>query len=117
MAWQPQPRLAVPDADRLNYVFVTVDTGHGAVDAYLSSFDKQIRGYTGAPAEIGQIAKEYRVYYQKVPTGDGGYTMEHSFVIYLMGPDGQFVTVIPYQENDVTAISKLRNLAALTPTS
>jgi hypothetical protein len=68
MAWQPQPRLAVPDADRLNYVFVTVDTGHGAVDAYLSSFDKQIRGYTGAPAEIGQIAKEYRVYYQKVPT-------------------------------------------------
>jgi protein SCO1 len=52
--------------------------------AYLSSFDKRIRGYTGTPAEIVQIAKEYRVYYQKVPTGDGGYTMDHSAVLYLM---------------------------------
>jgi len=109
-----------PDADRLNYVFVTVDPERDTVQsmhAYLSSFDKHIRGYTGTPAEIAQIAKEYRIYYQKVPTGDGGYTMDHSAVIYLMGPDNQFVTVIPYQENDVTAIAKLKNLAALTPTS
>jgi protein SCO1 len=64
-----------------------------------------------------QIAKEYRVYYQKVPTGDGGYTMDHSAVIYLMDPDGKLVTVIPYQEDDASAIAKLKNLAALTPTS
>jgi len=64
-----------------------------------------------------QIAKEYRVYYKKVPTEDGGYTMDHSAVIYLMGPDNKLVTVIPYQEDDATAISKLKNLAALTPTS
>jgi protein SCO1 len=109
-----------PDADRLNYVFVTVDPERDTVQsmhAYLSSFDKHIRGYTGTPGEIAQIAKEYRVYYQKVPTGDGGYTMDHSAVIYLMGPDGKLVTVIPYQENDTSAIAKLKNLAALTPTS
>jgi protein SCO1 len=109
-----------PDADRLNYVFVTVDPERDTVQSlhtYLSSFDKRIRGYTGAPAEIAQIAREYRVYYKKVPTDDGGYTMDHSAVIYLMGPDNKFVTIIPYQEDDASAIAKLKNLAALTPTS
>jgi protein SCO1 len=109
-----------PDADRLNYVFVTVDPERDTVQSlhtYLSSFDKRIRGYTGTPAEIAQIAREYRVYYKKVPTDDGGYTMDHSAVIYLMGPDGKFVTVIPYQEDDPSATAKLKNLAALTPTS
>ena len=76
--------------------------------AYLSSFDNRIRGYTGTLAEIAQIAKEYRVYYQKVPTGDCGYTMDHSAVIYLMGPDGKLATVIPYQEDDASAIAKLK---------
>jgi protein SCO1/2 len=109
-----------PDADRLNYVFVTVDPERDTVQsmhAYLSSFDKHIRGYTGTPAEIAQIAKEYRVYYKKVPTEDGGYTMDHSAVLYLMGPDGKLVTVIPYQEDDASATAKLKNLTALTPTS
>jgi protein SCO1/2 len=109
-----------PDSDRLTYVFVTVDPERDTVQsmhAYLSSFDKHIRGYTGTPAEIAQIAKEYRVYYKKVPTEDGGYTMDHSAVLYLMGPDGNLVTVIPYQEDDTSAIAKLKKLAALTPTS
>jgi protein SCO1 len=109
-----------PDADRLNYVFVTVDPERDTVQsmhAYLSSFDKRIRGYTGTPAEIAQIAKEYRVYYKKVLMEDGGYTMDHSAVLYLMGQDGKLVTVIPFQEDDASAIAKLKNLAALTPTS
>ena len=109
-----------PDADRLNYVFVTIDPERDTMQsmhAYLSSFDKRIRGYTGALAEIARIAKEYRVYYQKVPTEDGGYTMDHTAVLYLIGPDGKLVTVIPYQEDDTSAIAKLKNLAALSPTS
>jgi len=109
-----------PDADRLNYVFVTVDPERDTVQsmhAYLSSFDKHIRGYTGTPTEIAQIAKEYRVYYQKVPTEEGGYTMDHTAVLYLMGPGDKLVTVIPYQGDDTSAIAKLRNLVALTPSS
>jgi protein SCO1/2 len=109
-----------PDADRLNYVFVTIDPERDTMQsmhAYLSSFDKRIRGYTGTLAEMAQIAKEYRVYYQKVPTEDGGYTMDHTAVLYLIGPDGKLVTVIPYQEDDTSAIAKLKNLAALSPMS
>jgi protein SCO1/2 len=88
-----------------------------SLHTYLSSFDKRIRGYTGTPAEIAQIAREYRVYYKKVPTDGGGYTMNHSAIIDLMDPDNKFVTVIPYQEDDASALAKLKNLAARTPTS
>ena len=109
-----------PDADKLNYVFVTVDPARDTVQlmhAYLSSFDKHIRGYTGTPAEIAPIANEYHVYYKKIPTDDDNYTMDHSAIIYLMGRDGKFVAVIPYQEDDVSATGKLKNLATLAPTS
>jgi protein SCO1 len=109
-----------PAADKLKYVFVSVDPERDTVElmhTYLSSFDKHIRGYTGTPEQIAKIAKEYRVYYKKVPTDDGGYVMEHSAMIYLMGPDGKFVTIIRYKEDDASALAKLRRLAAMAPTS
>ena len=109
-----------PDADKLNYVFVTVDPERDTpqlLRSYLSSFDKHIRGFTGTPAQIGKIAREYRVYYKKVPTDDGGYVMDHSTLVYLMGPDKKFVSLIAYQEADASALAKLRNLVALTPSS
>jgi protein SCO1 len=102
-----------PDADKLNYVFVTVDPERDTpklMHEYLESFDKHIRGFTGTPAQIAKIAREYRVYYKKVPTSDGGYLMDHSSLIYLMTADDKFDTVIPYQEKDATALAKLREL-------
>jgi protein SCO1/2 len=109
-----------PDANKLNYVFVTVDPERDTpklLHAYLSSFDRHIRGFTGTPEQIAKIAKEYRVYYEKIPTGDGAYSVDHSSIIYLMFADGQFDTVIPYQEKDATALAKLRNLVASVPPS
>lgn len=109
-----------PDADKLNYVFVSVDPERDTVQlmhTYLSSFDKHIRGYTGTPEQIAKVAKEYRVYYKKIPTDDGGYVMDHSAMIYLMGPNDKFVTLIRYQEDDASALAKLRKLAAIAPTS
>ena len=109
-----------PDADKLNYVFVTVDPERDTVQLmrdYLSSFDKHIRGYTGTPAQIARITAEYRVFYKKIPTKSGGYTVDHSAIIYLMGSDGKFVTTIPYQEDDAAALAKLKSLVAIPQTS
>jgi len=107
-------------ADKLNYVFVTVDPERDTsqlMHAYLSSFDKRIRGLTGTPEQIAKIARQYRVYYKKIPTKDGGYVMDHSSIIYLMSPDGKFISMIAYQESDASALARLRNLIALTPSS
>jgi protein SCO1/2 len=109
-----------PDADKINYVFVTIDPQRDTpalMHDYLSSFDKHIRGFTGTSDEIATIAREYRVYYKRIPTDDGGYVMDHSTIIYLMGPDGNFVNVLAYQEGDASALAKLKNLVAITPSS
>ena len=104
-----------PDADGLNYIFVSIDPERDtpkSMHAYLSSFDPHIRGFTGTPEQIAKIAKEYRVYYKKIPTDDGGYVMDHTAIIYLMGADGKFVSLIGYQENDVSALNKLEGVIA-----
>ena len=102
-----------PDADKVNYVFVTVDPERDTVQSmhdYLSAFDKRIRGCTGTLSEIAQIAKEYRVYYKKVPADGGGYTMDHSSIIYLMGPDGKFVAPIRPDESSTEIAADLSRL-------
>ena len=108
------------DADKLNYVFVSIDPERDTPEllhTYLSSFDRRIRGFTGTPEQIAKIAKEYRVYYKKIPQRDGTYVMDHSTIIYLMEADGRFDTIIAYQEDDASAITKLKKLISATPTS
>ena len=101
------------DADRLNYVFVTVDPERDTpkvMHDYVSAFDPRIRGLTGTSEQIAKVTKEYGVYYKRIPTSDGGYVMDHSAVLYMMDPKGKFVGVIPYQEDTAKAVAKLKKL-------
>ena len=108
-------RMLGPDADKLNYVFVTVDPEHDTTKVmhdYVSAFDPRIRGFTGTPDQIAKVTSEYRVYYKRVPTSDGGYVIDHTAALYLMDPKVGFFGVIPYQEKTDAAVAKLRKLAA-----
>jgi len=102
------------DADRLNVVFVSVDPERDTpaqLKTYLSNFDPRIQGFTGTPETVAAAAKAYRVYYAKVPTDDGGYTIDHSSAIYLFDKDGGFVEPIGYGTPSERAIGQLRKLA------
>jgi protein SCO1 len=104
------------DADKLNYVFVTVDPERDTpklLHDYLSSFDRHIRGFTGTPVQIANIAKEYHIEYQK---GDLE-SVDHGAITFLMFADGQFDTFIQYQEKDATALAKRRTLVGSVPLS
>jgi len=108
------------DADRLNYVFVTVDPERDTpkvMHDYVSAFDPRIRGLTGTSEQIAKVAKEYGVYYKRIPTSDGGYVRDHSAVLYMMDPNVRFVGVIPYQEDTAKAVAKLKKLAAQSAAS
>ena len=108
-------QLLGPDADRLNYVFVTVDPERDTpkvMHDYVSAFDPRIRGFTGTSDQIAKVASEYRVYYKRIPTSDGGYAMDHTAGLYLMGPTVRFFGFIPYQEKTDVAVAKLRKLMA-----
>src|SRR3546814_20685959 len=48
---------------------------------------------TGTEVEVAAAAKSYRIYYQEVEEpGASDYLMDHSSVIYLMGPDGSYLS-------------------------
>jgi protein SCO1 len=108
-------RMLGPDADKLNYVFVTVDPERDTpkvMHDYVSAFDPRIRGFTGTPDQIAKVAREYRVYYKRIPTSDGGYAIDHTAGLYLMDSKLRFLGLIPYQEKTDTAVVKLRKLIA-----
>jgi protein SCO1/2 len=86
-----------PQAARVVPLFITVDPERDTpsqLATYLKSFDPRLIGLTGTAAEVETATKAYRVYARKVadPKSTAGYTMDHSALIYLMGPDGAYRT-------------------------
>jgi protein SCO1 len=83
-----------PKADKVTPVFITVDPERDTAKAlkdYAANFTPRLVMLTGSPADIAAVAKEYRVYYAKAGEGPN-YAMDHTALIYLMGPDGTYVT-------------------------
>jgi len=81
------------EAKTLQGVFVTVDPERDTATrmrAYVRAFSPDAVGLTGTPAQIAEVTDAYHVYFRKVPT-DGGYLVDHSTVLYLIGPDGTFL--------------------------
>ena len=100
-----------PDADRTAALFVTVDPERDTPDKlkdYLASFDRHLRGVTGDPAAVAALAKAYRAYYKKVPLEAGGYTMDHTALVYLMDKNGRFVAPFSLRRTPEEAAADLR---------
>ena len=88
-------RALGPEAKDVRALFITVDPERdtpAVLKDYLSSFDPRVIGVTGDSTAIAAVEKAYRVYAKKVPLDGGGYTMDHTAIVYLMGKDGRFVT-------------------------
>src|SRR5215471_776424 len=104
-------RALGPDADRARALFITVDPERdtpAAMKDYLSSFDPHMSGLTGDPAQIAAVAKAYRVYFKKVPLDEGGYTMDHTAIVYLMDKAGRFVSPFNLKRTTDAAAADLR---------
>ncbi|MBI1260112.1 MAG: redoxin domain-containing protein [Rhizobiales bacterium] len=87
------------DADQVTPILITVDPARDTPEVmakYVPQFSPRLKGLTGTPEQIAQVAKEYRVFYEKVQDDSStDYTMDHSSIVYLMGPDGQFLSFFP----------------------
>ena len=95
-----------PDQDRIVPVFITIDPARDKPEVlkkYLAAFGPRFVGLTGSDAEIAAVEKEFRVYARKQPLAGGNYGMDHSSVLYLMGPDGKMISFY----DDVTEPEKL----------
>ncbi|WP_312891175.1 SCO family protein [Mesorhizobium silamurunense] len=103
------------DGKDLNAYFVTVDPERDTpqiINSYVSNFSDRITGITGDPDKVHAMAKAFGIYWKKVDTGDGDYTMDHTASVLLLNAKGEFAGTIAYGESADTAIAKLKRLAA-----
>lgn len=89
-----------PKGKDLQIIFISVDPERDTapkLKAYLASpgFPKGIIGLTGTPDQVKGVAKAYRAYFEKEGTGET-YLVNHTSLIYLMNPEGQFSRVLAY---------------------
>jgi protein SCO1 len=104
-----------PTAGKVRTLFVTVDPARDTppvVKQFAAAFGPHVTGLTGTPEEIANIAKEYHVYYAEHRTGSGpnDYSMDHSSILYLMDPKGDFVAPIRADQNGDEMAASLRKL-------
>jgi protein SCO1 len=100
-----------PDADRVGALFITVDPQRdtsASLKDYLSNFDPHVEGLTGDAAALAAVAKEYRVYYKKVPLEGSDYTMDHTAIVYLMDKSGHFVSPFNLKRKPEASAAELR---------
>ncbi|TDP49247.1 protein SCO1/2 [Zavarzinia compransoris] len=101
-----------PAADRIQPLFITVDPerdGAAELKNYTSSFDPRITGLTGDRSQIDAVLKTYRGVALRRGEGED-YTMDHSTLVYLMGPDGRLKWIFAHDLEPKAFADGLRKL-------
>jgi protein SCO1/2 len=94
--------------------FISVDPDRDkppVIREYVRYFDPRLKGLTGTPAMIQRLADQFGVRFEKGevdPENPELYAMDHSASLFLMAPDGRFVTKFAYGISAETLADKLR---------
>ena len=83
-------KLMGPDGDRLQVVFITLDPERdkpAMLDAYVKAFDPTCISLSGTLEETAATAKEFKVFYEKIPTGSS-YTLSHTATSFVFDSRG-----------------------------
>ena len=83
-------KLMGKDGDRLQVIFITLDPERdtpSVLDAYVKTFDPSFVALYGTLEETAATAKEFGVFYEKVPSGST-YTLSHTATSYVYDSRG-----------------------------
>ncbi len=101
------------DAAKVRPLFITVDPARDTPErlkSYLANFHPRLVGLTGSEQAVTAAVKAYRVYFAKSNTeaAPGDYLMDHTSIIYLMGPDGRYLTHFTHGTSAETMAARVR---------
>jgi protein SCO1/2 len=105
-----------PEAGDFRVFFVTVDPERDTQEAmrdYIANFDPRMEALVPTPDQLQRIARAFRIFFAKVPTSDGSYTMDHTATVFLMDGEGHLASTIAFGENREAREAKLRKLLGL----
>ena len=94
--------------------FISVDPWRDTKEImaeYVSYFHPNLVGLNGTPQQIEVMTSAYRIFYspKNKPTNKD-YVVEHSSLLYLLGPDGRFVTHFNHNTSIEELAGKLANI-------
>ncbi|CTQ32390.1 SCO family protein [Jannaschia rubra] len=96
--------------DAVGAYFVTVDPERDTPEflrEYLEPQSDRILGITGPPEDVWEMARSWRVYWQKQSLGGDEYTLDHYASIFVLNDEGRVVDLIAYQEDPESAKAKI----------
>ena len=89
-----------PEAERVQVLFVTVDPERDTaslLSQYVPAFNPTFLGLRGDAQATAEVAKEFKILYQKQPgTTPGSYTMDHSAGTFIFDPQGRLRVYVSY---------------------
>lgn len=103
-----------PDGERVQVLLVTVDPQRDTpqlLSRYVTAFHPSFLGLTGSPQQIAEVAKEFKVIYQKVEGRlPADYSMDHSAGSYIFDPQGRLRLYVSYGQGAEVFAHDLRRL-------
>jgi protein SCO1/2 len=108
-------RMLGKDADRVQVLFVTVDTERDPPEylaKYVPAFSPSFLGLYGDAQSTAKAAKSFGVSYEKQYYKKGGYTIMHSDGTFLIGPQGRPLLLSRYGQQAELLVQDIRLLLA-----
>ena len=105
-------QLLGPDGQRLAVAFITIDPERDTPEvlkAYVGAFDPGFVALRGDEAQTAEVAREFKVFYKKVPTG-ASYTMDHSAITYVFDPEGRLRVAFRHEQDAQDCAADLRQI-------
>jgi cytochrome oxidase Cu insertion factor (SCO1/SenC/PrrC family) len=102
------------EAAKLDILFVSLDPERDTprvLSDFVAPFDGRVVALSGSPDEIARAAQAFRVYHRKTALEGGGYTIDHTTLVYLVDSRGRSIDAISFTERPEIAILKLRAFA------
>ena len=101
------------DAEKLQVLFITVDPERDTpqvLKQYVPSFHPSFIGLYGDAEATARTAKEFKVFVQKQPVKDGGYSVDHGAGTFILDRDGKLRLFAQYGLGPAALLHDIRIL-------